>query len=520
MDVDWGTGELGMAFGMQLPPGHRNSIHNGNFREIGVGVVLGTNTGISHVTQIETTVGPLILTQDFGPQSGATPFITGVVYYDLNGNNFYDLDEGMGGFRVDVVGSSFFAVTAQSGGYSVPVLSDGNYETTFSAPCLEDFIVNVLVSNNENEKQDYILQYTPPSITPPAQIFAGSNNTFTFTMVGGATSYIARDIEVDTSPWTEGGEDGSSNVTITSSEGYDVIQSASVSSGSFRFRLHHVFPVVEAQYMVIDRRIRPSSQSELQFQSRLFDVTDAQVALVQVSTDGGVTWLDIFSQEGTLDPALREPNFSLKTSDLSNFADEEITIRFCYDFTGGQLFGGDDVGWFFDDITVTNAVQIQNESETDIGDVSSFFFNPPSPGDYLLQVVPRNLERRLPSGPGIIVEAVEGNGGFVDPFSGQDPDLGGGFYFSDWYGIYNPLFYPWVFHIEHGWQYIFDTGTSGEVYIYDLECDDFWWSNSTLLAGTFYSFNRTAFIFYFAGSTNPRNFVNLETEEFFSKPAP
>ena len=57
------------------------------------------------------------------------PFLTGVVYYDFNGNNFYDLGEGTGGVVVTASGSSFFATTANSGGYSVPVPENNNSTT-------------------------------------------------------------------------------------------------------------------------------------------------------------------------------------------------------------------------------------------------------------------------------------------------------------------------------------------------------------------------------------------------------
>ena len=54
LEVDWG-GSAGSG-GMQVPPGHRNNIHSSTFREIGIGVALGSNQG----------VGPQLVTQDFG----------------------------------------------------------------------------------------------------------------------------------------------------------------------------------------------------------------------------------------------------------------------------------------------------------------------------------------------------------------------------------------------------------------------------------------------------------------------
>ncbi len=87
-NVDWGLG----PGGMQTPAGHRANIASSAFREVGVGVFDGTNGS----------VGPQLVTQDFATRQSATPLITGVVYYDFNGNGFYDLGVGIGGVTVDV----------------------------------------------------------------------------------------------------------------------------------------------------------------------------------------------------------------------------------------------------------------------------------------------------------------------------------------------------------------------------------------------------------------------------------
>ena len=101
-----------------------------------------------------------------------------------------------------------------------------------------------------------------------------------------------------------------------------------------------------------------------------------------------------------------------------------------------------------------------------------------------------------------------------DPFRGVL--LGGDFHLSNWYGIYNTTFYPWIFHVQHGWQYIFEAESEGEVFIYDLESGDFWWTSSSFPPLIFYSFGRTTFNFYFSGTSDPREFVDLETEEPWS----
>jgi hypothetical protein len=153
-DVDWGNLNSPAALyynpnfvgqGMQNPAGHRLSIHNPSFKEIGIGVINGTNGS----------VGPQLVTQDFGT-SGDVRYVTGVVYEDLNANNFYDLGEGRSGVRVDVGGSAYFALSSSSGGYSVPVPMDGSYSVAFSGGGFESFTTTATIVGGRNVKVDYL----------------------------------------------------------------------------------------------------------------------------------------------------------------------------------------------------------------------------------------------------------------------------------------------------------------------------------------------------------------------------
>jgi len=157
-DVDWGNvtnfGDFyNPAFngqGMQNAAGHRLNLHNPAFKEIGVGVVLGTNGS----------VGPQVVTQDFG-NPGDVTFVTGVVYEDLNANNFYDLGEGRSGVRIDVDGSAYYAVSTASGGYSVPVTGNGAYNVTFSGGGFANYATTATVTGGLNVKVDYLAVAAP-----------------------------------------------------------------------------------------------------------------------------------------------------------------------------------------------------------------------------------------------------------------------------------------------------------------------------------------------------------------------
>ena len=157
-EVDWG-GSVATG-GMQSPPGHRQNIHSDTFREVGVGIVMGSNGGSGGV-------GPQLVTQDFGAVGGLQPFVTGVVYRDVNGNGFYDPGEGVGGVTVTIANVASYAISAASGGYSVPVPGNGNYSVTFSGGTVPMNQRNAVVSNNQNLKLDYVVTASAsPTPTP------------------------------------------------------------------------------------------------------------------------------------------------------------------------------------------------------------------------------------------------------------------------------------------------------------------------------------------------------------------
>lgn len=118
--VDWGIG----PGGIQDPAGHRNTILDDRFTEIGIGVV--------EVTDETKTTGPFIVTQHFGDRFNTGPHLTGVVIDDRDGDDFYDIGEGLGGVTVTATDgtSTFSTVTYESGGYTIE-LPRGLGETVF-----------------------------------------------------------------------------------------------------------------------------------------------------------------------------------------------------------------------------------------------------------------------------------------------------------------------------------------------------------------------------------------------------
>lgn len=132
--------------GLFKSPGHRINILSTNFRELGVGQKQGyfLSNGTNYLSSM--------LTQNFA-RSGSSYFITGVIYNDLNGNEFYNVGEGISGVTISVNGQAYSVFA--SGAYSIPV-SNGSYELVFSADSLQfDTIYNLQVSGG-NVKVDLI----------------------------------------------------------------------------------------------------------------------------------------------------------------------------------------------------------------------------------------------------------------------------------------------------------------------------------------------------------------------------
>jgi hypothetical protein len=144
LNVDWGTQN-------QIDLGHRSNIMNfqgATYTEIGIGITK-TNGGLQTGT-----VGPYVITQDFGIQN--TRYILGVVFRDLNNNNEYDIGEGLTGVEVRPSSGGWYAVTSSSGGYAFPYVGTGTINVTASGGTLQAPISSTVTLSGQNVKVDFI----------------------------------------------------------------------------------------------------------------------------------------------------------------------------------------------------------------------------------------------------------------------------------------------------------------------------------------------------------------------------
>ncbi|HVX83281.1 MAG TPA: CAP domain-containing protein [Phycisphaerae bacterium] len=134
--IDWGAGP-GTTGGIQDPPGHRQTMMDGDYRDVGISWMAQASTLADGSTP---TTGPFLTTEDFAaPAMAEDPALVGTVYTDANHDGAYTAGEGVGGVTVTAVGTgtegTFAATTLTAGGYEL-TLPDGDYTVTFSGPTI------------------------------------------------------------------------------------------------------------------------------------------------------------------------------------------------------------------------------------------------------------------------------------------------------------------------------------------------------------------------------------------------
>ncbi len=177
-NIDWGAGD---GTGMQPGRGHRKAIMSldGNYTNVGVAVV--------QEHEPSTAVGPLVITGNYGRANPNEPdhynrFLVGTVWSDLNGNDLFDPDEGIGGVTVIPDGGSFYAVTSNSGGYAIPILVQGEVVVTFSGSSLVDDVVQPVTVGSDSVLVDCIVNqefYKPEINTGPASVLSSDSANLT-----------------------------------------------------------------------------------------------------------------------------------------------------------------------------------------------------------------------------------------------------------------------------------------------------------------------------------------------------
>jgi hypothetical protein len=390
--------------GLFISPGHRQNICEGSYREIGLGILLG------EFFHNGTNWNSLMTTQKFGNSPFTSPpFLVGVAFYDFNGNGVYDPGEGIRGIEIQVEGGSYYTATASAGGYTLPRPSAGGERSvTFSSEGWEEsFVVNMPAG--ENHKVDLMLDYEPPALSGPAAPLVGQANVYTISPVPGATAFEVGAFTLAPTPF-DGANDLSRMIDGTS-VGYSAISTTVRFEGSGAYRFAHPNPVVDQTLEYTDEFFVGEGAS-LAFRSRLGWATTVQVAMVEVSRDGGASWIVVYSQAGT--GGSGESSFEARAASLAAFAGEVVRVRFRY-AVGGSAFTdtSNGVGWYVDAVEFNGVETMTVLDAATVAPGAGYVFTPPGEGGAVLVARPRNLDRLWPPGPPLEVDAVVSVGGYA-----------------------------------------------------------------------------------------------------------
>ena len=154
--LDWGVSD----------DGHRANIQQMGvsaedaYRDVGIGLVT-TGSGSS--------VGPMVVTQDFASQTNEQAQVVGVAFNDTQGTGFYAAGEGVGNVQVTAVNTQTGQVSSTqtwaSGGYEL-ALNPGQYQLIASVN--NQVIASRTISiSNVNVEQDFIMSQCTGGRLPP-----------------------------------------------------------------------------------------------------------------------------------------------------------------------------------------------------------------------------------------------------------------------------------------------------------------------------------------------------------------
>lgn len=251
-----------------------------------------------------------------------------------------------------------------------------------------DFTYNVIVFDPDRAGSEPAIN----TISGPANPAVGAANAYTVSRPTYATAFQWRTVQSVPATRTYDAESGAGSLVVTSSAGYDVVQSDIAASGRNSFRLAHLGLRTDQALRIPDAYL-VGSETTLTFQSRLGIATASQTAHAQVSMDDGASWVDVYSQSGTSPanqptPALTEAQFTQRTISLAAFAGRTVNVRFRFSMpSSGQAYlPGPNVGWYIDDIALTNARVVTATTPMRVETGSTFSFVPVIVGSTGLQV--------------------------------------------------------------------------------------------------------------------------------------
>jgi len=224
--------------------------------------------------------------------------------------------------------------------------------------------------------------YSPLVISGPGQPTVNAANAYSCTASTNPaiTGYWWLTAQATNGNLADNALNGLVNFTISPTPIYPIITNP-VTGPGLCFHLTHTNPA--PQLLQFKETLYPSNTTMVSFESLLGYATPDEVARVQVSTDGGTTWQDIYTQAGDNSS---ESSFTPHSLSLASYAGENTQLRFNYDYIGGSHYinTDNDIGWSIENVILTNTLQLVNQA-TNATSSTNFVFTPTQAGNYVLQ---------------------------------------------------------------------------------------------------------------------------------------
>lgn len=252
----------------------------------------------------------------------------------------------------------------------------------------QNFSYQVTVFDPETRGADAVLV----SVSGPALPTLGTPHRYAVARPAFTRAFEWRTVQLTPIARTFTAEAGFEELLATTSAGYEVLQGSIVATGRRAYRLAHGIPRAD-QVLQVPGTYVVSEGGAIAFRSRLAIATETETARVQVSTDDGVSWIDVFAQSGaspanTGYPPSTETAFVDRTLPLADYVGRSINVRLVYSIGYGTAFvpaPDNAVGWFIDDLTLVNVQALVAGPATRVGDDTSFAFFPTVAGALGLQ---------------------------------------------------------------------------------------------------------------------------------------
>ncbi len=108
----------------------------------------------------------------------------------------------------------------------------------------------------------------------------------------------------------------------------------------------------------------------------------------------------------------------------------------------------------------------------------------------------------------------------LDSFSGEPIDSFPGWRASPWYLNYNVDFWPWIYHDEHGWQFVDSGSIEAVIFVWDFGLGQWLFLNENTYRWMFLFGDNSGWIFTFDDNTPGRRFFQrFDNGSLFSIPA-